>query len=143
MEIVPMTAAHAEEVMEMIRSFFSSPAVSTNGTEDIFRRNVENCVNGNPYIEGYVFTEGDTILGYSMAAKGYSTEFGKNCIWLEDIYLKPEHRGKGVGGAFLAYMRRKYPDVLFRLEVEEENEGAVRLYRENGFDFLPYLEMKR
>lgn len=143
MEITAMTADHAEEVVAMIRTFFASPAVSTNGTEDIFRRNVENCVNGSPYIEGYVFMEGDTVLGYSMAAKSYSTEFGKNCIWLEDIYLKPEHRGKGVGSAFLAFMRQKYPDALLRLEVEEENAGAVRLYRENGFDFLPYLEMKR
>jgi ribosomal protein S18 acetylase RimI-like enzyme len=32
---------------------------------------------------------------------------------------------------------------LFRLEVEEENEGAVHVYKKCGFDILPYMEMKR
>ena len=33
-------------------------------------------------------------------------------------------------------------DIL-RLEVEEENERAVNVYKKNGFSFLPYLEMKK
>ena len=39
--------------------------------------------------------------------------------------------------------REKYPDAILRLEVEEENERAVNVYKKNGFSFLPYLEMKK
>ena len=142
-EIDTMTDRHADEVVKMMREFYSSPAVATNGSEEIFRRDVENCINGSPYLEGYVFASENLILGYAMIAKSFSTEFGKPCIWIEDIYLKPEHCGKGVGSRFLSFIEQKYPDSLLRLEVEKENERAVHVYRKNGFDMLPYIEMKK
>lgn len=143
MEIKAMERCHAEEVLAMMRIFYASPAVLSNGSEEIFRNDVENCVNDSPYLEGYVFTDGEEICGYSMLAKSFSTEFGKPCIWIEDLYLKPEQRGTGIGSRFFAFLEEKYPDVIFRLEVEEENERAIHVYRKNGFDVLPYMEMKK
>lgn len=148
-EIRNMTQAHAEEVLEMMRVFYASPAVSTNGSEEIFRNDVENCVNESPYLEGYVFcssecsSENASLLGYAMVAKSFSTEFGRPCIWIEDLYFKPEYRGKGIGTRFFAHLEEKYPGAILRLEVEEENERAIHVYRKNGFDELPYMEMKK
>lgn len=141
--VIPMEQKHADEVIKMMREFYASPAVFTNGSEEIFQNDVENCVNDCPYLEGYIFTEDGAILGYAMVAKSFSTEFGKPCIWLEDIYLKPEHCGKGIGSRFLSMMEQKYPDAVLRLEVEEENERAVHVYRKSGFEVLPYMEMKK
>ncbi len=143
MEIKLMERCHAEEIIDMMRTFYASPAVHTNGSEEIFRNDVENCINDSPYLEGYVFLDGEEIMGYSMLAKSFSTEFGKPCIWIEDLYLKPEHQGKGIGTQFFAFLEEKYKDVIFRLEVEEENERAVHVYRKCGFDVLPYMEMKK
>ena len=78
-----------------------------------------------------------------MVAKSFSTEFGKPCIWIEDIYIKESCRGQGLGTQFLNFIEAKYPDAIFRLEVEEENERAVRVYRKCGYEFLPYQEMKK
>ena len=44
---------------------------------------------------------------------------------------------------FLDYIKEKYADSIIRLEVEEENERAVKVYQKCGFDVLPYMEMKR
>jgi len=143
MEIKWMERCHAEKIIDMMRTFYASPAVHTNGSEEIFRNDVENCVNDSPYLEGYVFMENEEIIGYSMLAKSFSTEFGKPCIWIEDLYLKPEYQGKGVGTQFFAFLEEKYKDVIFRLEVEEENKRAVHVYRKCGFDVLPYMEMKK
>ena len=143
MTIIDMTAQHTEAVIEMMRIFYSSPAVLSNGSEEIFRNDFENCVGDSPYLEGYVFAEGDEMIGYAMAAKSFSTEFGKPCVWIEDLYFKPEHCGKGFGSRFLEFIERKYPNALLRLEVEEENERAVKTYRKNGFEILPYTEMKK
>lgn len=143
MKIENMTKAHAEEVVEMMRTFYASPAVLTNGSEEIFRNDVENCINDCPYLEGYVFCDAGNIMGYAMAAKSFSTEYGKPCIWIEDIYIKPEYRGKGIGSQFFSFMEQKYPNALLRLEVEEENERAVQVYRKNGFEVMPYMEMKK
>ena len=130
-------------VIDMMRVFYASPAVLSNGSEEIFEADVENCVNESPYLEGFVFEENDEILGYGMIAKSFSTEFGKPCIWVEDLYLKPEYRGQGVGSKFFEYLEQNYIDCIFRLEVEEENERAIHVYEKNGFAVLPYMEMKK
>ena len=130
-------------VMEMMRVFYSSPAVLTNGSEEIFANDVDNCIGDSPYLEGYVFENESDLLGYAMIAKSFSTEFGKPCIWIEDLYLKEKFRGHGVGSAFFKFIEEKYPDHLFRLEAEEENEGAIRLYKKCGFEVIPYVELKK
>ena len=78
-----------------------------------------------------------------MIAKSFSTEFGKPCIWIEDLYIKDKYRSMGLGNMLLEYITKKYTDCIFSLEVEEENERAIKLYQKCGVDVLPYLEMKR
>lgn len=142
-EIKPLTEEYAEEVIRMMRTFYASPAVSTNGSEEIFRTNVEQCISRSPYLEGYVFIDGGETAGYAMTAKSFSTEFGKKCVWIEDLYLKPEYCGAGIGTDFLHFIEQKHRDSVLRLEVEEENSRAVHVYCKNGFEVLPYMEMKK
>ena len=78
-----------------------------------------------------------------MLAKSFSTEFGKPCIWIEDLYVKDEYRGRGIGSRFLRFIEGKYPDAVLRLEVEAENERALHVYKSGGFDVLAYMEMKK
>ena len=131
------------EIISMMRNFYSSEAVFTNGSEEIFERDFENCLGENPYLEGYVFSQENNILGYAMIAKSFSTEFGKACIWLEDLYLKSEYRGQGVIPKFIEFVENKYKNCILRLEVELENTHAVHVYEKSGFSRLPYLEMKK
>jgi len=143
MTIRELTREDKGAVIDMMRVFYASAAVYTNGSEEIFENDVENCINDRNDMAGNVFEENGVLLGYAMVAKSFSTEFGKPCMWIEDSYLKSECRGQGVGMQFLEYMKEKYPDTLQRLEVEEENETALKLYRKAGFTQLPYMEMMR
>ena len=138
-----MTEKDAEPVMAMMQVFYASPAVLSNGSKEIFAADIAACVSDSPYLEGYIFEDGVFIQGYAMVAKSFSTEFGKPCIWIEDVYLREPYRGRGIGAHFFEYVIQKYPDHLLRLEVEEENTRAVRLYEKCGFSVLPYMEMKR
>lgn len=131
------------EVIEMMRVFYASPAVFSNGSDEIFISDFDNCIGNSPYLEGFIFENSGTVQGYAMIAKSFSTEFGKPCIWIEDIYIRDEFRGCGIGSRFFRYLEEKYTDVIFRLEVEEENKRAVHVYRKSGFDELPYMEMKK
>ena len=141
MEIRKMKPSDENEVLAMMRRFYSSPAVFTNGSEAIFRRDFAECISDSPFLEGFILEDGSIILGYAMLAHSFSTEFGKSCVWIEDIYLKPEARGKGFAPKFLSFVREAYPQAVLRLEVEAENTRAVSAYRKSGFDALPYLEM--
>lgn len=130
-------------VLEMMRVFYASPAVLSNGSEAIFEADIDNCVGKSPYLEGYIFENAGEIQGYAMVAKSYSTEFGKPCLWIEDIYVKEPYRGLGIGSQFLGYIGEKHPDCVLRLEVEAENERAVHVYEKCGFAEIPYMEMKK
>ncbi|MBQ2806620.1 MAG: GNAT family N-acetyltransferase [Clostridia bacterium] len=132
-----------EEVLCMMRTFYASDAVWSNGSDEIFAADVDACLSDSPYIEGYVFEDDGVLQGYAMVAKSFSTEFGKPCMWLEDIYVAPEFRDRGIGSAFMSYIQNKYTDAIFRLEVEPENERAVHVYEKCGFVVIPYMEMKK
>ena len=138
-----MTEADRSAVTEMMRVFYASPAVLSNGSEEIFSSDIDACVGDSPYLDGYVFERNGEILGYGMIAKSFSTEFGKPCMWIEDIYLKPQHRGEGIGSCFFDFIENRYKNCIFRLEVEKENERAVKVYEKCGFSELPYMEMKK
>ena len=128
-------------VINMMRGFYASDAVLTNGSDEIFSADVSECISDSPYLEGYVFENEDGIQGYAMCAKSFSTEFGKRCIWIEDLFVKEEYRGKGIGSQLLSYISNKYSDCVIRLEAEAENERAIHVYKKAGFEVLPYTEM--
>ena len=132
-----------EAVVRLMRVFYASEAVFTNGSEEIFHKDIDACVGDCPFAEGYVLEEQGTIVGYGMLAKSFSTEFGALCVWIEDIYVVDEWRGKGVGSAFISFVSEKYKGCLLRLEAEKENERALRVYEKSGFTVLPYLELKK
>ena len=138
-----MRECDREVILNMMQTFYASDAVATNGSPEIFRADIDACVSDNPYLCGYVCCEGEEIIGYTMLAKSFSTEYGRPCVWIEDLYVVDSRRGCGVGSAMLKFVEKQYPSALLRLEVEEENERALAVYKKCGFDFMPYLEMKK
>ena len=141
MEIRKITRADKKIVVDMMRDFYKSPALITNGSEKIFDNNVESCIKNSPYIEGYVFEIENKIIGYGIIAKSFSTEFGGECIWIEDIYLEKDYRGQGFGTKFINYVKENYPGKILRLEAEHDNQRALTTYKKFGFKELPYMEL--
>ena len=131
------------EVIEMMTVFYASEAVSTNGSREIFESDFNNCINSCPYLEGYVFEENDKICGYAMVAKSFSTEFGKPCIWIEDLYIKEEYRHKKLGSLFFDFLKENYKDTIQRLEVDKHNVFAIKAYKKNNFEEVDYLQFVR
>ena len=139
--IRPMEEHDALQVQNMMRVFYHSPMVHTDGSEDIYKEDIARCVSNDPYLEGYVFEEDGVLTGYAMVAKSFSTEFGRPCMWIEDIYITETYRGCGLGQSFLEFLSRQYPNSILRLEVEDDNTHAVHVYEKSGFRVMPYKEM--
>ena len=138
-----MTRADHDAVLDMMRAFYTSPAVASDGSEEIYRADIEACLDSETPLSGYVFESDSMCGGYAMCAHSFSTEYGRACIWIEDLYLKPEARGQGVGKRFLTELTAAYPAAILRLEAETENAPAVHVYRSVGFEDVPYLELWR
>ena len=131
-------------VVGLMRAFYGSEATLTNGSEEIFNATVTACVTDGSPADGYVFEDDcGTVRGYAIITHSFSTEFGRPCIWIEDIYLAPELRGKGLGPQFLDHIISEHPDSVIRLEAEHENTHAMEVYRSRGFEEFPYVEMIR
>lgn len=139
-----MTESDREDVARMMRVFYASDAVLSNGSEEIYQNDITACVSDSPYASGFVFLDEEgKVAGYAMIAHSYSTEFGKPCIWIEDIYLEKSLRGQGFASGFFDYLIEEFPDAVHRLEAEHENEHAVAVYYAKGFDEIPYVEFIR
>jgi GNAT superfamily N-acetyltransferase len=74
-------------------------------------------------------------VGCAIWFYSYSTFTGRHGIYLEDLYVEPEHRGGGIGKAMLATLAKRCVDEgLTRLEwsVLDWNEPSIGFYRSLG-----------
>ena len=75
------------------------------------------------------------VLGMTIHFLNFSTWTGRVGIYLEDFFVRPEHRGRGVGRALLAGLARTAHDRGYaRIDwsVLDWNEPALRFYRSIG-----------
>ena len=133
----------------LISDFFASDAVATDGSPEIFHRNITEAVGESSYLDGFVFedwqaeTAGEmvrSVVGYAMVSHCYNVEYGRECLWIEDLCLTEAYRGVGLGPLFIDMLKSENPGKMIRLEVEAENEHAVHVYKKAGFREMPYEE---
>ncbi len=138
-----MTLADREIYYKFTDDFHHSDAVLAPIDIACYERTFENAIGNSPYVKGFIFEKDGKVVGHSIVAFSFSTEVGGECLWIEEIYILPEFRGMGTGQEFFSYLINTYKNRVrrFRLEVEEENEGAVRLYKKLGFKWLDYKQM--
>ncbi len=142
MNIRRMTPADEAVCLEMVKEFYSSSAVDHPVPAAVQQRAFEAACGGDPLLEGYLFEQDGQALGFAYLTFFYSCEVGGRVVMLEELFLRSEARGRGLGQAFLDWMLARYPDARrFRLEVTAENTGAIRLYERNGFELLNYRQM--
>jgi GNAT superfamily N-acetyltransferase len=73
--------------------------------------------------------------GFALWFYNFSTFAGKAGIYLEDLFVEPEHRGKGIGKALLKNLARRCVDEgLPRLQwwVLDWNQSSIAVYKSLG-----------
>ncbi len=74
-------------------------------------------------------------VGFALWFYTYSTFQGRHGIWLEDLYVDPSMRGKGIGKALLVHLaQRCVRENLGRFEwwVLDWNEPSITFYKSQG-----------
>jgi len=90
---------------------------------------------GSPLVFANVADDGGTVIGMTIYFRNFSTWTGRLGIYLEDFYVRPEARGRGVGRALLAALvdeARAHGYARIDWSVLNWNESAIRFYRSVG-----------
>jgi ribosomal protein S18 acetylase RimI-like enzyme len=90
---------------------------------------------GTPHGLGFMIERGPELIGYLAIGLGFSIEYGGIDAFLDEFYIEPAHRGRGLGTAALKAfdaIARKMKIKALHLEAMPQNDRAARLYRRLG-----------
>lgn len=103
----------------------------------------EEMIRSDDYLQGYIFEINEKPVGYAITSKMYSQEAGGMTLWIDELFILKEYRSKGLGKQFFRYLKNNLASSVkrLRLEVEKDNEIAIKLYEKMGFHKLQYEQM--
>jgi ribosomal protein S18 acetylase RimI-like enzyme len=84
----------------------------------------------------WVIRDGAAPVGYAVLALGWSLEYRGRDAFVDEIYVVPSHRRRGLGRRALEIVDEACREIGVRalhLEVEKDNDRARELYRAQGF----------
>ncbi|HEU5398786.1 MAG TPA: GNAT family N-acetyltransferase [Gammaproteobacteria bacterium] len=99
-----------------------------------------------PAAECLIAESGGKPAGFALFFHNFSTFLGKPGLYLEDLYVKPELRGQGVGRKLLAHLARLAISRgcgRFEWAVLDWNEPAIRFYQSLGARMLQDWRINR
>lgn len=92
----------------------------------------------NPALgRAWLFRDGGAAVGYFVLTLGWSLEYGGRDAFVDELFVSPSHRGRGLGRRALEVIDEACRELGVRalhLEVEKENVPAEELYRQRGFE---------
>ena len=139
------TEADLPEILRLVRDLaeYEKLLHEAVGTAEDFR---EALFSPNPRVFCTLAEIGGRAVGQAIWFYNFSTFTGRPGIYLEDIYVEPQHRGLGIGGAFFRHLaRRAVAENCTRMEwqVLDWNEPAIRFYDRIGSESRDEWRVRR
>ena len=97
-------------------------------------------------IEAIVAKENDAAIGFALFFHNFSTFLGRKGLYLEDLYVKPECRGKGYGKALLVRLAQIAVERKcgrFEWSVLDWNTPSIEFYEAMGATVMPEWRIVR
>ncbi|WP_297417245.1 GNAT family N-acetyltransferase [Thermococcus sp.] len=138
MEVVPLDASHLPEFQSLYTEFFVELRGKQGwkpGDEEIYRKEAE-----------VYFKCGDVIflaLEGSKAAGFIRLSSREGCFWVEEIYVRPEFRGREIGRALVERAEeevKKHDDALY-LFVLPQDKDAIGFWKKLGYGTINTIEL--
>ena len=132
--IRPAREADVEQVLAFIRELAEYERLSHEVTATA--QNIHAALFGpRPYAEAVIGCIDGEACGFALFFHNFSTFVGKPGLYLEDLYVRPAARGRGLGTRMLAWLARLALERgcgRFEWAVLDWNEPALKVYRGLG-----------
>lgn len=100
----------------------------------------EGLFGARPACEAIIGEENGEVVAFALFFHNFSTFLTKKGLYLEDLYVRQAHRGKGYGTHMLkrlAQIALERECGRFEWSVLDWNEPAIQFYQAMGADILP------
>ena len=134
---IPIRPATPDDVATILRfvqdlAAFEREPDAVEATEAMLS---EALFGSQPAAEAVIAEEAGAPVGFALFFHNFSTWKGRRGLYLEDLYVTPAARGKGVGGALLRYLAGIAVErncARFEWAVLDWNADAIAVYRRMG-----------
>ena len=128
------TAEHADKLLPLVAAFHAEAGLTSS--EEIRRAAVLPLLDGIPHGAAYLIGPPRAPIGYVIVTFGWSVEFGGMDAFVDEIFIRPGVRGRGIASEVLISLPRALAGAgvkALHLEVSKSNANAERLYARAGF----------
>ncbi|TAG79347.1 MAG: GNAT family N-acetyltransferase [Burkholderiales bacterium] len=137
--IQPATRADLSTIVELIRALavYEKLEHLMISTESDFEREL---FGAQARVECVIAREAGEPIGFALFFNNFSTFLGRKGLYLEDLFVKAEHRGKGYGKALLVHLAKIAVERncgRFEWSVLDWNEPSIKFYEAMGATVLP------
>ncbi|NVK13120.1 MAG: GNAT family N-acetyltransferase [Rhodobacteraceae bacterium] len=125
---------HLDIVLALVAAFHAESGMDSS--DEHRRAGIEPLLNGHPYGAVYLIGPTRAPIGYIVITFGWSVEFGGMDGFVDELYIRPAVRGRGIATEVLTELPKTLATAGMRalhLEVDRENETAQRLYLRTRF----------
>jgi GNAT superfamily N-acetyltransferase len=139
------TEADIEVLVQFVREYYEFDRLPFD--DQVARVALAKFVDDESLGRVWLVSSEGSAIGYLVLTLGYSLEYGGRDAFIDEVYIRASHRGRGIGQNALTFAEdvcRSLGVRALHLEVERTNTNAHRLYRKAGFvDHDRYLMTKQ
>ncbi|MCV3271911.1 GNAT family N-acetyltransferase [Roseobacter sinensis] len=136
---------HADRLDALVAAFHAEAGIDL--ADDARRAGLMPLLEGSPHGAAYLIGPPRAPIGYVVITFGWSLEFGGLDGFVDEIYIRPGVRGRGIASETLHSLPRALAGAglkALHLEVDRTAKGAQKLYARAGFTPRPdYMLMTR
>ncbi|KIN61257.1 Acetyltransferase, GNAT family [Sulfitobacter noctilucae] len=125
---------HLDRVCSLCEAFHAEAGITS--TDEARYAGIAPLLEGSPYGAIYLIGPPRAPIGYMAICFGWSVEFGGLDAIIDELYVRPGVRGRGIATEALIALPRALAEGGLRavhLEVDRENTAARKLYSRAGF----------
>ncbi|WP_299626597.1 GNAT family N-acetyltransferase [uncultured Tateyamaria sp.] len=128
------TPAHFDRLIPLVAAFHAEEGLTLS--DDQRSAAIMPLLEGIPHGAAYLIGPPRAPIGYIVVTFGWSVEFGGMDGFVDELFVRPGVRGRGIASEVLISLPRALAGAglkALHLEVGTDNEGAQRIYSRAGF----------